>query len=45
MIVGSIPLFLLLASRPYGLQAASIVTYTLFEVFFTFARTGNLEGP
>jgi hypothetical protein len=44
MIVGSIPLFLLLASRPYGLQAASIVTYTLFEVFFTFARTGTRGG-
>jgi hypothetical protein len=41
MIVGSLPLFLLLASRPYGLQEASIITYTLFEVFFTFARTGG----
>jgi hypothetical protein len=45
LIVGSIPLFLLLASRPYGLQEASIITYTLFEVFFTFARTGTREGP
>jgi hypothetical protein len=42
-IVGSIPLFLLLVSRPYGLQVASIITYTLFQVFFTFARTGG--GP
>ena len=41
LIVGSIPLFLLLISRPYGLQEASIITYTLFEVFFTFARTGG----
>ncbi len=45
LIVGSIPLFLLLASRPYGLQEASIITYTLFEVFFTFARTGTRGGP
>jgi hypothetical protein len=46
LIVGSLPLFLLLASRPWGLQAASIITYTLFEVFFTFARTGGgISGP
>jgi hypothetical protein len=46
MIVGSLPLFLLLARRPWGLQAASIITYTLFEVFFTFARTGGgISGP
>ena len=46
MIVGSVPLFLLLARRPWGLQAASIITYTLFEVFFTFARTGGgISGP
>jgi hypothetical protein len=44
--VGSLPLFLLLASRPWGVQAASIITYTLFEVFFTFARTGGgISGP
>ena len=43
MTVGSLPLFLLLISRPYGLQEASIIAYTLFEVFFTFATTGN--GP
>lgn len=42
--VGSIPLFLLLVSRSYGLQAASMITYTLFEVFFTFARTGIRGG-
>jgi hypothetical protein len=42
-IAGSIPLFLLLVRRPYGLQEASIISYTLFEVFFTFARTGG--GP
>ena len=43
MTVGSVPLFLLLISRPYGLQEASIVSYTLFVVFFTFATTGS--GP
>lgn len=46
LIVGSLPLFLLLARRPWGMQAASIITYTLFEVFFTFARTGGgISGP
>lgn len=45
LIAGSVPLFLLLTSRPYGLQEASIITYTLFEVFFTFARTGTRGGP
>lgn len=44
LIVGSLPLFLLLTSRPYGLRAASIITYTLFELFFTFARTGTRGG-
>ena len=43
MTVGSVPLVLLLRSRPYGLQEASIVIYTLFVVFFTFATTGS--GP
>lgn len=43
MIVGSLPLYLSLVSRPYGLQEASVITYTLFVVFFTFARTGG--GP
>jgi hypothetical protein len=46
LIPGSLPLFLLLARRPWGLQEASIITYTLFEVFFTFARTGGgISGP
>lgn len=44
LIVGSLPLFLLLTSGPYGLQEASIISYTLFEVFFTFARTGTRGG-
>ena len=41
MTLGSIPLFVLLVSRPYGLQEASIVSYSLFVVFFTFATTGG----
>jgi len=46
LIPGSLPLFLLLARNPWRLQEASIITYTLFEVFFTFARTGGgISGP
>jgi hypothetical protein len=41
MTVGSLPLFLLLIGRPYGPQEASIISYTLFVVFFTFATTGS----
>lgn len=37
--IGSVPLFLLLIDRPYGLQAASSIAYTLFAVFFTFGAT------
>lgn len=44
MTVGSLPLFVLLISRSYGLQAASIISYTLFVVFFTFATTGTLSA-
>jgi hypothetical protein len=44
MTVGSLPLFLLLISRPYGLQQASIISYTLVVVFFTFATTGSGPG-
>ncbi len=44
LIVGSVPVSLLLTSRPYGLQEASIIIYTLFELFFTFARTGTRGG-
>lgn len=43
-IVGSFALFMVLADKPYGLQEASIVAYTLFELFFTFARTGTRGG-
>src|SRR5579863_9157396 len=42
--VGSLPLFLLLMKRPCGLQAASVIAYTIFAVFFTFARTGTRTG-
>jgi hypothetical protein len=41
MTIGSVPLFSVLIKRPFGLQEASIITYTLFQVFFTFARTGG----
>jgi hypothetical protein len=44
MTVGSVLLFLLLVSSPYGLQQASIVSYTLVVVFFTFATTGSGPG-
>jgi hypothetical protein len=39
--VGSLPLFLLLIKRPYGIQEASLVVYTIFVVFFTFGSTGT----
>jgi hypothetical protein len=39
MIVGGLVLFLLLAKKPYGIQAASAIVYTLAEVFLTFAAT------
>jgi len=44
MTVGSLPLFFLLTKRPYGFQAASAIVYTIFAVFFTFARTGSRTG-
>jgi Ca2+/Na+ antiporter len=44
MTVGSLPLFFLLMKAPYGLQAASAIVYTIFAVFFTFARTGSRIG-
>jgi len=42
--IGSAPLFLLLMKRPYGFQGASVVVYTIFVVFFTFASTGTRTG-
>ena len=44
LIVGSLPLFLVLMNRPYGLQEASVIDYTIAVVFFTFARTGRRGG-
>lgn len=44
MTVGSLPLFFLLMNRPYGFQAASTIVYTIFALFFTFARTGTRGG-
>jgi hypothetical protein len=44
LIVGSVPLFLLLVRRPYGIQAASAIVYAIFAVFFTFACTGTRTG-
>lgn len=39
LILGSLPLFFLLMNKPYGLQQASMIVYTIFAVFFTFAAT------
>jgi Ca2+/Na+ antiporter len=44
MTVGSLPLFFLLMKRPYGFQGASAIVFTVFVVFFTFARTGTRTG-
>jgi hypothetical protein len=37
--VGGFVLFLFLANKPYGVQAASAVVYTLFECYATFTST------
>ena len=43
--LGSVPLFLLLMKKPpYGIPEASVVVYTIFVVFFTFASTGTRTG-
>jgi hypothetical protein len=44
MTVGSTLLFVLLRGTPYELQVTSLVCYTLFVVFFTFATTGSRGG-
>jgi hypothetical protein len=44
MTVGSMLLVVLLRGTTYGLQVASLVCYTLFVVFFTFATTGSMSG-
>ena len=43
-IVGSVPLFLFLMNKPYGIQAASAIVYTISAVWFTFARSGTRGG-
>ena len=44
MTVGSMLLVVLLRGTTYGLQVASLVFYTLFVLFFTFATTGSRGG-
>ena len=41
--VGGVVLFVVLTDRPYGIQEASAIPYTLFAVFFTFAATRVLR--
>ena len=44
MTIGGMLLFGLLPNWPYAIQAASAIIYTIFVVFFTFARTGSRGG-
>lgn len=44
MTVGSMLLVVLLRGTTYGLQVASLVFYSLFVLFFTFATTGSRGG-
>ena len=44
MTVGSMLLVVLLKGTTYGLQAASLIFYTLLVLFFTFATTGSRGG-
>jgi membrane protease YdiL (CAAX protease family) len=44
LIIGSLLLSFLPMKRPYGFQTASAIIYTIFAVFFTFARTGTRTG-
>jgi hypothetical protein len=43
LIPGSVLLFILLMGRPYGLQEASVIVYTISEIFYTFAATRGLR--
>ena len=43
LLPGSILLAFFFSDRAYGFQAVSLIAYTLFELFFTFARTGASE--
>jgi hypothetical protein len=42
--IGSLPLYLLLINRRYGVQEGSVIAYSIFVVFFTFAATGSMTG-
>ncbi len=42
-ILGCVPLFLVLMKRPYGLQEASAIVYTMWAAFFTFAATREIR--
>jgi len=42
--IGSLPLYLFLINRPYGVQEESVIAYSIFVVFFTFAATGSIAG-
>lgn len=44
MTIGSMLLLVLLRGTLYGLQVTSLVFYTLFVLFFTFATTGSRGG-
>lgn len=44
LIIGGVLLFVVLTNRPYGVQEGSAIAYTIFAVFFTFARTGTRTG-
>jgi hypothetical protein len=44
MTVGGMLLLVLLSGTPYELQVTSLVCYTFFVVFFTFATTGSSGG-
>ena len=44
MTIGTMLLFVLLRTWTYGWQTTSLVFYTLFVLFFTFATTGSRGG-
>jgi hypothetical protein len=43
MIVGGIPLFVVLAEKPFGVQEASFIVFTIFVVLYTFSATKGLR--
>ncbi len=44
MTVGNVLLFVLLEDTTYGIRLSSLVFYSLFVLFFTFATTGSRGG-